>query len=392
MMVPDEGDVEPHVEVSALDEDQGLRRFVVHSKSRWRIRSEPSLSATTLGTLASGTVAVGYFVADDGQRQQATSSWIFVVRFEAENHYLAPEYYGGDPPQRAMYCYRRNGDGYGLYEMGVESIEGRQSLVATSSRHTEDPSFTNQLLGVADEIANFLTKFSPFEETMFGATEYLESPKRASDLFAQKEEERLRKAARRIGQAATVLMQRSCTKDLSTASSGMPVDLRKPLLRLSESLLAADVKQATGSMNEGSLEKFIRVCTRIDSKGKRKSLSRELQQEIVSFSQKYGQAFEHHCRAARSADASVVSSSDKDAAPVGWMQMIPTKDCDASLPMPCLQAPPSPPSFNKMKESILSPRHRSESMSTVATESSPLLGISPSPPGVQFDDDSLALA
>jgi len=94
------------------------RRFLIRSKGRWRVRSSPVMSSNVVGTLGNGTIVIA---AKGSPVPLPSGVWVQVGRFESE-----------DPTGvllkkravqcQSLWCFRRNSQGLGLYEIGVETV------------------------------------------------------------------------------------------------------------------------------------------------------------------------------------------------------------------------------------------------------------------------------
>mmetsp|Transcript_34624 Transcript_34624/g.112660 ORF Transcript_34624/g.112660 Transcript_34624/m.112660 type:complete len:697 (+) Transcript_34624:178-2268(+) len=146
---------------AALGCERGARRYLVRCRGRWRIRAAPHMGSRVLGTIAAGGVAVAVPIegidASEGCEGEdevsvplAFSPWVRVVHFEARHPagiLLRGKAVDG------LYCYRRNKQGHGLYEIGVEETADLRTLLGdVPCSDSDDTSATWKLLGAAEEV------------------------------------------------------------------------------------------------------------------------------------------------------------------------------------------------------------------------------------------------
>lgn len=355
----------------------GVKRFVTRCEGRWRVRSAPSLNSKVLGTIASGTIvyakeettegfeggsgtmglvsstitalglagaAVGSFTNHVKDKVTQTADlgalWVRVIRMEAQESGGVSEIKKDTASGGVLYALRRNALGYGLYEAGLESVEGpllvlnsalSMELRADAQRavdRTEEVSLTWKLLEAAESVKQM---FGWADEGGVNEDVFEES-RRAEDVWEVKQRENLKKAAATMAR---------CTQNLAAkakAAGFMPGDdvtvgLQREVGRRFAKLRNALEMASTPAANtpttppapdtepgpapaEGSLEdlgRFVEQCLRVEKTGGWPELESELRQEIVNFSQKHHAQLDSFARTlgkSRCAPSSPGSGSD----------------------------------------------------------------------------------
>lgn len=207
------------------------RRYLVRCRGRWRIRAAPSMVSRILGTVAAGSVVVATAVAapspppwgahiaegadagGSGDEEEecgrvgwpasssssTLSQWVRVLRFEVRSPTgIVLKHQGGEP----VFCYRRNKQGHGLYEIGEESAGELRTLTGEVPRglaEYDEPSTTWKILGAAEVMSNMLNPAS-WSWDLTSACSAVEKPlqkERPPDkVFERRQREQLREGAR----------------------------------------------------------------------------------------------------------------------------------------------------------------------------------------------------
>lgn len=313
------------------------QRFAVRCQCHWRIRSQPSLNSKALGAIAKGTFVVGDFVDDHGlSADSATATWIKVTRFE-------PPVQVDREPGGLMFCYRRNGQGHGLYKVGAEDRDGRLCALpdtracdtaAGARAESEELSLTWKLLGTVDSITQFFRRCT--EET--GVVEPLQTTtrRRPDQLLEAQRRDVLKKAAKRLRQAATKLTATSGAKSTEKATVGMPSMARARFARLCKRVVETNVCSGKyyAADDAGELPVFIELCRRIESSGSWEEVGRELAQDLINFSQNDVNELDHHCRRLKAMPAAPIalprtssegSAADLEEVEIGWPNVAPSQ-------------------------------------------------------------------
>lgn len=320
------------------DTEEGCRRFLVRCEGRWRVRSSPSLISKVLGTIANGTIVL---VKD----QQNVGLWIRVAQFEVQEKYGISTIKRDLSSDGYMYCLRRNALGYGLYEIGVEPLDGplvtlpdeltselqSEAQQATADK-TEDVSLTWKLLGAAESVTQFVMNLAPSQDPASSEDMRLMMMKRPQDVFEVKQREQLKKAACNLKEITKCIIDAmhdsndDPTVALSPEVRGRFIRLRQslsqaamatPLVVLAPTSNVVDVpapqlapaddephsvvigngldwQEATGP--KGELIKFVEHCTRLERSESWPELCLATKQEVVNFSQKHLRDLEEHVR------------------------------------------------------------------------------------------------
>lgn len=313
------------------------RHFTVRCEGRWRVRSAPSLNSKVLGSISNNTVVIGedelppgpprtrLRPEGDGMLDAAALAaaeslsclWVRVVRLESKEPGGVSEMKRDIASGGAMFCLRRNALGYGLYETGIESLEGpllllpedlasdlRGDAQRANVERNEDVSLTWKILDAADSFSRLL-RGSPEHDKISGAgTHEFMQPmrKRPEDVFEANKRQQLKKSAGTLAYVTNKLIgamgPRLQPEDDHTAILAKDVRGRYARIRAA---LSACVNAMPGSnesepttarvqaiSNEGSqreLQLFVENCTRVENSGGWPELSHEVRQEIISFAQ-----------------------------------------------------------------------------------------------------------
>lgn len=348
----------------------GEKHFVVLCEGRWRVRSAPSLNSKVLGTIANGTVVmakeaitegfeggsgttslVASTVAALGLAGAAVASsisqnnmdkeicnidtlWVQVVRLEAREPNGVSEIKKDSASGGILYCLRRNALGYGLYETGVESLEGpllmlqqhlamelRADAQRATSDKSEDLSLTWKLLGAAESFGKLFSSMSSLVDEGGVSEDIPLDGRQSEDLFEVKQRENLKRAAaslRRIVQKISSKAADALPQEDLTAS--LPKDVGRRFAKIRSSLHAAGVvtghvaaqNSTLGSLPVGTatsvanddvaegnladLDRFGDLCLRLERTGGWPELGSDLRQEIINFNQKHCTLLEEFAR------------------------------------------------------------------------------------------------
>lgn len=331
------------------------RRYVVRGTGRWRVRAAPSMSSEALGTIAAGTVVVGYEVqgmdggASSSSRKPAhtlssTASfaalWVSVMQFEEKEQMgVQMKLQVAD---RAMFCLRRNHSGFGLYEVGVEPLEGplvmlsdglsselrheiKEASVARANR-SSDVSFTWKLLGVAESITRFMTQEPASAEDLdYNGSSTVR--RRPEHVFEARQREQLKEAAETLKEAVLKIISKLPAE--GDAMAGLPKETQWRFARLYASLQATTapsrplvVKPGDLPWGEGDpaaldagdpdatdqaalpfagkaadLAQFVVFCNRMRRPDGWPQLSSGVKQDVIKFSMDCSRELENHARA-----------------------------------------------------------------------------------------------
>eukprot|EP00931_Biecheleriopsis_adriatica_P050540 TRINITY_DN29269_c0_g1_i1.p1 TRINITY_DN29269_c0_g1~~TRINITY_DN29269_c0_g1_i1.p1 ORF type:complete len:490 (-),score=110.35 TRINITY_DN29269_c0_g1_i1:79-1548(-) len=342
-----------------LPEAVGQKRYTVRCEGRWRVRSAPSLSSKVIGTIANGTIVVGEDVhgeisgpgamLDPSQSsvpealneamRSITALWVRVIRLEAQEPMGVSEIKRDSATGGELYCLRRNAMGYGLYQAGVEPLNGqlitlpenlavelRLDAQRAASDKTEDVSLTWKLLGAAESIGQF---FSSSAEDEAGINEDIKPTcrRRPEDMFEVKQREQLKKAAASLRAPVEKLVAKARDEAIPPAGpgdlfGGMTKEIGRRFARLRSSLSQSTSssgslvvstypgqEEMTGPVDndgntlavaEGSideLQSFTVLCERIERTGGWSGMSLELRREFLNFSVKHARDIETFVRA-----------------------------------------------------------------------------------------------
>lgn len=375
------------------------RRYMVRCEGRWRVRSDPSMNSKVLGTIANGTIVVGNDAHDAEAGAAAfvppaaraaplrlssgsgvegghtiSSLWVVVEQFEAQAPMGVSEIKRDTASGGAMYCLRRNALGYGLYEIGVEPMEGslvtlpeelnselRSDAQQAAADRSEDVSFTWKLLGAAESFTRFMSQQMSAEG---GANLDVKGPvkRRPEEAFEAKQREQLKKAS--VNLRKVVLKIVSKVQPHEDATAGLPKETRRRFARLRSSLIAASsacrplvVLPTTGensspSNSSGSviaaaaapppaparhsggypaaldqapqshlpgdaadLNQFVDFCSRMERPGGWPELNTEVKQEVIRFSCEFCRELEDYARVLGKDAANISGSSPASALP-----------------------------------------------------------------------------
>jgi len=314
---------------SVEDEDpsspSGLREFTVRCQGRWRVRNAPSLNSRVVGSVSSGTIVFGHNAVMPGTNQTPSSAsdslnclWVRVSRFESKEAGGVSEIRHDKASGGAMYCLRRNALGYGLYENGVESLEGpliflpeelatdlRDDAQRTNIERNEDVSLTWKLLSAADSFSRFFSPESGVDEMK------LPTKKRAEEIFEVKQRELLKKSAASLSSITTkITSARSSASGREDLTAQLPKEVRGRYARLRSALAEASANlPGTNEMEPSSasgqaeiegcsaeLQTFAAHCLRLERAGGWPELTHEVRQEIIHFTQRHLPDLESHAR------------------------------------------------------------------------------------------------
>lgn len=217
-----------------------------------------------------------------------------------------------------MFCLRRNALGYGLYETGIEPLDGpllllpddlaidlRGDAQRANVERNEDVSLTWKILGAAETLGNFFGGSAEPANSVSGSNTELRAPlkKRPEEVFEVRQREMLKKAAHSLSYTTTKLI--SLVGDKLGSKDGdltaiLPKDARTRYCRLRVAVAASVAAMPGNSENEpnpgmepeqareGSqrqLQRFAEHCVRIERTGGWPELSHEVRQEIINFEQ-----------------------------------------------------------------------------------------------------------
>lgn len=319
------------------------------------MRTSATLASKILGTLSNGMVVVGEEVDSErgggfkGWLQQETprnqpqpqegalapasftALWVRVHRFEGPDGAVVN--LRKELIRNGAFCLRRNALGFGLYEVGVEATEGplqalpeilalelHEDAYELSLGATEDVSLTWKLLGAVDSISQFFWKLAGTTEE--GGEITISHPRRKpEDMLESKQRERLRKAAGALRSALEKIVDRAGSGQHVELLSRLPPDVRRPLLRLRESLVTSAPRAVMLCRKSGipaspwlaekapaveievqpksdleQLEQLIQMCRTMERQGSWPEMDRALRAEVISFSQTHVAALEEFAK------------------------------------------------------------------------------------------------
>lgn len=240
--------------------------------------------------------------------------WVEVVRLEAQESYGVSDIKRDMSSGGGMYCLRRNALGYGLYEIGVENLDGplvtlsedlTTELRSDAQRATvdrqDDVSLTWKILGAADSLSSWMERLGP-SPAGAGVTEDLKSTmrRRPDDVFETKQREQLRAAAASLKSACIKLLEARPTD----CASSFPRDLRPRFARLRAALFEAATsvpvvrssecpESAETPYGSGEVPEFIEVLAHIEKTGGWLEMSSGLRSEVIAFS-RHAREIESH--------------------------------------------------------------------------------------------------
>lgn len=265
------------------------RKFNVRCEGRWRVRSEASLSAKVVGTVANGTTVVPI----DDCVIEPNTLWIQVSHFEANKPGGTSEMKCDVGTGSQMWCLRRNALGYGLYEIGVESMdelkglseslsqELRATTLAGISESTEEVSTTWKLLETAQNVSNFFSAWTPGASAKEnGSVTKIDNKKEKADaLFEKRQREQVQSTAKNL----RLNIEKLVGTDLET----LPFNLRCRLESIFQVLIKAEYMKTTKATtppvtapNEQlSLQRLMELCTKVERNG---NLASNVRQEFSS--------------------------------------------------------------------------------------------------------------
>jgi len=343
--------------IAAFGKQDAQKKFVVRCEGRWRVRSAPSLSSKVIGTIANGTVVAA--TEEHGELQGGPSRnspaeaesgtitclWVRVVQFDAQEPMGVSEIKRDAASGGALYCLRRNALGYGLYEVGVEPLDGplitlptglsselRTDAQRASADKSEDISLTWKLLSAAEHVGRFFSAMSTGtnEVDAGGINEDMKPHvrRRPDDVFEAWQKEQLRKSAGSLKRATQKLIAK-VQPDQDDVTTGLPKEVSRPFARLRQALAeasrtapvavnhqlpaqaatAASASIATSSVPsaaaahanpaEGSvadLERFAELLGRVERTGGWPELSIAIRTDVINFSTKHTRDLEEHAR------------------------------------------------------------------------------------------------
>lgn len=327
-----------------------IRTLTVRCEGRWRVRNFPSLNSKVIGSIASGTIVMAEDVEEDRDEDprqlpainpvtgfvqdpvglsipsedvsgeevssHLKSLWVLVHSFKPQEAGGVSEMKHDVATGGAMYCLRRNALGYGLYEPGVEPLDGplvqlpgalaadlRADAQQAHVEKNEDVSLTWKLLGAADVVHRLWSSLGlDSQDAVAGKSMQWGSRRSAAEAFEVKQREQLKKAAASLKDVTARL---AATADSPNSeediTAGLSKDARTQFAKLRIALHSAvtsksdvdDAEEETpgeevlarGSPKE--LQQFCEQLTRVERQTSWPELSYELKKDIVSFSWKY---------------------------------------------------------------------------------------------------------
>eukprot|EP00401_Gymnodinium_catenatum_P005573 CAMPEP_0117506314 /NCGR_PEP_ID=MMETSP0784-20121206/25844_1 /TAXON_ID=39447 /ORGANISM="" /LENGTH=535 /DNA_ID=CAMNT_0005301783 /DNA_START=59 /DNA_END=1666 /DNA_ORIENTATION=- len=289
------------------------RRLIVRSSHRWRVYAEPSLSARVLGTVASGTIV---FLPPSSASQLSKNNdvfWVEAIRFQSHEQYgvmLTHDNLG-----RGMYCLRRDREGNGLYGSEAEALEGlddelwRQLAPESEVRDTRNAPLTSMLLQAFENARSVVRSCSPVplvEEEGLGKTTTISgrAAQNPSMAFESRQHAQVLQAVQRLSQASEALASAYKEASLETASGlpqEMPLRFRLIGAALSEAStrlghgLSAFPGSTRGCISREDLYWLAEALRRLEQCRVFSALGRDLQLEVVNFSQEYAKHMEDQC-------------------------------------------------------------------------------------------------
>lgn len=216
----------------------GARRYLVRCRGRWRIRSAPHMASRVVGTVVTGAIVVAVPVerscfggGADGEDEStlplACTPWVRVVHFEAANR--AGVLLRGRAAE-GLFCYRRNSQGHGLYQIGVEDAKELRTLAGESpdSDESDEPSVTFQLLDAAEALSEMLNPATWHWPSACSNLEKPEKERSPEQVFQRRQREQLQTWARclherllGLGELATAAAPESLARPRPAARDGM---------------------------------------------------------------------------------------------------------------------------------------------------------------------------
>jgi len=344
----------------------GFKRFMVRCEGRWRVRSAPTLGSRVIGTVAAGTMVIAQDDVPENTDTPAfpsstprssyldhinpetaaisrriTALWVRVAKFEAKEPSGISEIKFDAYSSGVMYCLRRNALGYGLYEVGVEPLDGqlitlpeelafelRADAQRANSDKSEDVSMTWKLLGAAESIGRFFSlQFTGSGQDGVNEELKTQAKRKPEEAFEVRQREQLKKAAGNLKRATQMLIDKGA--DSGDITSGLPKEVRRPFERLREALISAaaakmaQVSSRCDSRGESAMDEvngvpelpnnlallkddmkgtpkelqhFVDICIRMERVGAWPELKPDLRQEIINFSNKFCRTIEDHSR------------------------------------------------------------------------------------------------
>lgn len=344
----------------------GHKRFSVRCEGRWRVRSAPSLSSKVIGTISNGTIVIGELAQSEFLLQSGSvhtsmptrtpvsgisvadggaigSLWVRVHRFETEDPQGVSEIRRDAASGGVLYCLRRNALGYGLYELGVEPLDGalitlpehlaaelRFDAQRAASDKTEDVSLTWKILGAAENLGRFFNQMgTAADEGGVNEDMKVQIRQRPDEVFEARQRDQLKKAAAALKKATQSIITKAGTSEADVLE-GLPKEIARRFGRLRTQLavssectsplvlspLQTQQQQSsppsptspTNSGNAeqeqeklqkgtiGDLQKFVELCERLERTGGWSELSSVLRQDVTNFSMKHAQDLEQHAR------------------------------------------------------------------------------------------------
>jgi len=318
------------------------RRFMVRCRNRWRIRSGPSLHSTHVGSIPNGTVVVAALSEANGVVDDTARLWVNIADFEfPEQDSAALKILHGK--RGTLWCLRRNKQGQGLYEIGVEPLDGelqslplelwaelKASKLNGQEQPTEEPTITHQVLNTVDSIVQFFSQLAPNRASVGPKAERIDHqpqlPKRMpNQLFEERQRKQVREATETLQRAVKYLISAAGTADARLATATLSADISSRFRRLRRNVLSAckasndagdqagparpirrqrssDSAGVFGVLVEGGLasdleddmELFVENCQQVETAGTQ--VSWDLRQELINFSQRHALDLERHGR------------------------------------------------------------------------------------------------
>lgn len=380
--------------------DPGSRRFVVRCEGRWRVRSAPSLSSKVIGTVANGTVVIareepgeGAFSLHSGTNGTDSTAqggaymigslWVRVTRFEAQEPMGVSEIKRDTASGGELYCLRRNALGYGLYEVGIEPLDGplitlpenlsselRSDAQRAAADKAEDVSLTWKLLSAAESVGKFFRAMSGVDEGGVNEDMKPQVRRRPEEVFEVRQREQLKKSAGTLkkatqkiiekanGQQGDVLanMQKEVSRRYARLRSSLAETTQSAPLIVSPQTTPHAIRPAR--VSEGSiqdLEHFSELLARLERTGGWPELGGDLRQEVINFCTKHTTDLEVFARSlGKSSGLERLTSTDSAS---GSMAAL-SGPCH-SAPVPRLESPAGTPSVPRGPLPLLPPPPKS---------------------------------
>lgn len=250
--------------IAVLKKDQTPRRYHVRCRGRWRMRSAPQVCSRVVGTIAAGSIVVAVNVVTQSDNAEVGSQpWVQVMHIEAKT---SSGVLLRTRCSEGIFCYRRNQQGHGLYEIGVEPDDEFRTLTGElASSDSEDTSTTWKILGAAEAVSEWFNDSNWNFTQACSAVTRADKEKPAHKTFEKKQREQLLNCARslcaRLGSLASRLAgpcPESSGKDLLTsalAAVALPTEVAKRFQRLRTLVTEAeeDPFGRSGSAGSGRL-------------------------------------------------------------------------------------------------------------------------------------------